>query len=238
MKALIFNSGLGSRMGSLTAHRPKCLLPLPGGETILSRQLRLLSAQGIRQAVITTGAYTRQIRQAAADSHMEITLVENPRYAETNYIYSMYLAQSSIAGSDLLMLHGDLVFEAQVLEQLLHAAGNRCCVDLSAPLPRKDFKGRLRDGCLQQVSVHIFGADCCALQPLYKLDRAAAEAWSREVSAWVQKGQVQVYAEEALNRIPEQLGIRPLACDGMLLSEVDTPADHQAVWEALEACRN
>ena len=45
MKALIYNSGTGSRMGKLTEDKPKCLLPLPGGETILSRQLRLLAAR-------------------------------------------------------------------------------------------------------------------------------------------------------------------------------------------------
>ena len=106
MKALIFNSGTGSRMGTLTANKPKCLLPLPGGETILSRQLRLLSLHGIRQAVITTGAYTELIRQQAKCDCMEITLVENPRYAHTNYIYSMFLAEATIAGNDLLILHG------------------------------------------------------------------------------------------------------------------------------------
>lgn len=238
MKALIFNSGTGSRMGTLTANKPKCLLPLPGGETILSRQLRLLSRHGIREAVITTGAYTGLIRQQAKCDRMEITLVENPRYAHTNYIYSMFLAEPTIAGNDLLMLHGDLVFEEQVLTRLLAASGNRCCVDLSASLPEKDFKGRLRDGCLQEVSVHMFGQDCFALQPLYKLDAAAVHAWCREVSAWIRRGQVQVYAEEALNRIPEQLHIQPLACDGLLLSEVDTPEDYQAVWEVLNPCRN
>ena len=119
MKALIFNSGTGSRMGKLTEDKPKCLLPLPGGETILSRQLRLLAASGIRQAVITTGAYTEQIRQQADGSGLDITLVENPLYRETNYIYSMHLAQEVIQGSDLLMLHGDLVFDTHVLEKLL-----------------------------------------------------------------------------------------------------------------------
>ena len=237
MKALIFNSGTGSRMGKLTEDKPKCLLPLPGGETILSRQLRLLAASGIRQAVITTGAYTEQIRQQADGSGLDITLVENPLYRETNYIYSMHLAQEAIQGSDLLMLHGDLVFDTQVLEKLLKTPGNRCCMDETAPLPPKDFKGRLRDGFLQEVSVDIFDDDCYALQPMYKLDAATAGAWSQEVGAWVSRGQVKVYAEHALNRITDSLHIRPWSYTSMLLAEVDTPADYRTVWEALEACR-
>ena len=49
MKALILNSGMGKRMGVLTSEHPKCMTELLHGETILSRQLRLLEEQGIRQ---------------------------------------------------------------------------------------------------------------------------------------------------------------------------------------------
>ena len=55
MKALILNSGLGSRMGVLTKEHPKCMTEIAPGETIVSRQLRLLSEAGIREVVMTTG---------------------------------------------------------------------------------------------------------------------------------------------------------------------------------------
>lgn len=42
MKALIFNSGIGKRMGELTKHSPKCMVKLKNSETIFERQLRLL----------------------------------------------------------------------------------------------------------------------------------------------------------------------------------------------------
>ena len=42
MKALILNSGLGKRMGTLTSEHPKCMTELSVGETIVSRQLRQL----------------------------------------------------------------------------------------------------------------------------------------------------------------------------------------------------
>ena len=49
MKALILNSGLGHRMGALTAEHPKCMTEIGSGETILSRQLRLLAEAGIAE---------------------------------------------------------------------------------------------------------------------------------------------------------------------------------------------
>lgn len=57
MKALILNSGLGHRMGVLTSEHPKCMTEISGTDTILSRQLKLVSESGITDVVITTGYY-------------------------------------------------------------------------------------------------------------------------------------------------------------------------------------
>ena len=57
MKSLILNSGLGHRMGVLTSEHPKCMTEISVGETILSRQLKLLAEAGISSVVMTTGYY-------------------------------------------------------------------------------------------------------------------------------------------------------------------------------------
>ena len=57
MKALILNSGMGSRMGVLTSEHPKCMTEVSSRETILSRQLRQLAEAGIREVVMTTGLF-------------------------------------------------------------------------------------------------------------------------------------------------------------------------------------
>ena len=54
MKALILNSGLGSRMGVLTSEHPKCMIEISGNETILSRQLKLIAESGIKEVIMTT----------------------------------------------------------------------------------------------------------------------------------------------------------------------------------------
>lgn len=59
MKALILNSGLGSRMGVLTSEHPKCMTEISATETILSRQLRQIAAAGITEVVMTTGLFDR-----------------------------------------------------------------------------------------------------------------------------------------------------------------------------------
>ena len=57
MKALILNSGLGSRMGVLTSEHPKCMTEISAKETILSRQLSMLADAGVEEVVMTTGLF-------------------------------------------------------------------------------------------------------------------------------------------------------------------------------------
>ena len=88
MKALILNSGLGHRMGDITKTRPKCMTEIPGNETIISRQLRLLVEAGVRDAVITTGYFDQVLVDYCHSLFLPVRfqVVRNPVYDRTNYI--------------------------------------------------------------------------------------------------------------------------------------------------------
>ncbi|MBE6886654.1 MAG: hypothetical protein E7486_06875, partial [Ruminococcaceae bacterium] len=110
MKAVIYNSGLGSRMGALTEHNHKSMVRLDNGETIFTRQLRLLMECGVRDIIVTVGPMKEQLMEAASApifSGCNFTFVENPIYQQTNYIYSLYLAREAVQGDDVILLHGD-----------------------------------------------------------------------------------------------------------------------------------
>ena len=88
MRALILNSGLGSRMGVLTSEHPKCMTEIDHRDTILSRQLRQISEAGIEEVVITTGYYDGVLVNYcnSLDLPLRFTFVKNPIYDKTNYI--------------------------------------------------------------------------------------------------------------------------------------------------------
>lgn len=94
MKALILNSGMGSRMGVLTSEHPKCMTEVSGRETILSRQLRQIAEAGIQEVVMTTGLFDSVLVNYCRSLELPLhyTFVKNPLYRETNYIYSVYCA--------------------------------------------------------------------------------------------------------------------------------------------------
>jgi alcohol dehydrogenase class IV/choline kinase len=229
MRALILNSGHGQRMGQFTAHHHKSMARLTNGETIFHRQLRLLAAAGVNQFVVTTGPFADQLAGEAGRGEfagLDIRFVANPDYSATNYIYSMHLAAPQLVGHDLLVLHGDLVFGADVVPGLLgDSRGDLAPYHPDLPQPAKDFKVEVREGRLARVSVAAFGPDCYAFQPLYKLSAATAGAWLDQIGALVGQGRVTVYAEEALNQIADRLGIALVSYAGQLLAEVDTAQD-------------
>jgi len=130
MKVLILNSGAGSRLKEITSDKPKCLVELYNGETILERQVRLLSKHGFKKFIITTGPFEEKIKEKLKNNFddLDITYVQNERYRETNYIYSMYLAGPQF-NDDILLLHGDLVFDEPLIEKISSSVSKKCWVD-------------------------------------------------------------------------------------------------------------
>lgn len=230
MKAVIFNSGLGNRMGDFTKNNHKSMAQLKNGETIFHRQLRLLSAEGITDFIITTGPFEDQLKGVAADfPELNFTFVRNDVYDKTNYIYSMYLAREYM-NDDLLFFHGDLVFNRKLIHDVLACSDkNTGTVNFKKALPEKDFKGRVRDGKLLEVSIHIFDEDCFAFQPFYKMDKATAAAWIAKVEEFIEKGENKCYAENALNEIFADLNVRAFSYDGYYIDEIDNLDDHARV---------
>lgn len=232
MKALIYNSGLGKRMGELTKDKPKSMVELKNGETIFARQLRLLKECGIKDVIITTGPFKEQIEAVTKEpqfSDMNFTLVENPIYDKTNYIYSMYCAREYL-DDDMIMLHGDLVFNKSLLKKILSSEDkDLITINRKKELPEKDFKGRIKDGNLQEVSINIFDDDCFALQPMYKLSKGTLRKWVDKTVEFVENGNTYVYAENAFNEILPSLSVKEFSYENDFIDEVDNPDDLERV---------
>lgn len=231
MRAIIFNSGMGSRMGECTRLQPKCMTKLYSAETIFARQIRILSACGIDEFVVTTGPFADQIRAQAAVCQqryagIRFIFVPNPQYQTTNYIVSMYHARDYL-DTGLLLLHGDLVFDEGLVRAMLFSpAESLCLFHEDKVLPRKDFKAQFCDGVLKKVSVRIFGTDCYAFQPLYKLGADAVRIWKNQVVQFVEAGKTQVYAEDALNEVTSDMNILGMSYKSYYIDEIDNEEDY------------
>jgi len=232
MKALIYNSGLGKRMGELTKDKPKSMVELKNGETIFHRQLRLLKECGIKDVVVTTGPFKEKIEEVTKQDEfkgIKFTLVENEIYDKTNYIYSMYKA-SKYLDDDFILLHGDLVFNKALLQKVLNSeVKDLITINRKKELPEKDFKGRIIDHKLQEVSINIFDDNCFALQPMYKLSKETLNKWVEKTKEFVENGNTGVYAENAFNTILPNLSVKEFSYENDFIDEVDNASDLERV---------
>ena len=239
MKALILNSGMGSRMSDLTANIPKCLVRLAGGEAILERQLRQLAASGIRSVVMTTGYMAEAVEKACErfSDRMNFDFVHNPDYSSTNYIYSIYLARELLRG-DIIKLHGDLVFDDELASDMLSQKNSCMAVSDVKPLPQKDFKAVLLGGKIVRVDIHSF-ENALYAQPIYKLNAQDWNLWLGEIAQFCESDIKNCYSEEAFNKISDEINIFPYNVKMRLCMEVDTPEDlNIANTELADACGN
>lgn len=234
MKALILNSGMGSRMGVLTSEHPKCMTEISTKDTILSRQLKLLADAGITEVIMTTGLFDGVLVNycQSLDLPLHFTFVKNPIYDQTNYIYSIYCAREYL-GDDIILMHGDLVFEAEVLDRVIASETSCMTVSSTLPLPEKDFKARVVDGMVTAVGVNIFN-EAMEAQALYKLLKDDWKIWMDKIVEFCDAGNIKVYAENALNELDGAANIHALDVENLLCAEIDNSEDLAVVSAKLK----
>lgn len=225
---------MGSRMGVITRDHPKCMTEISVKNTILSRQLRMLCSFGIEEVVMTTGYYNKAIIDYCNALHLplKITFIENTLYDRTNYIYSIYCAKDALKDDDIIMMHGDLVFESRVLDEVIDNVDSCMIVSSTQPLPDKDFKAVIKDEHIIKIGIDCFD-NALAAQPLYKIKKNDWKIWLNSIEKYCENGKVKVYAEDAFNEVSNQCRIYPCDVKDMLCAEIDTPEDLEIVSKRL-----
>jgi choline kinase len=115
--AVILAAGRGRRLRALGRSQPKGFLRLGELPIVEESVLRLVVA-GIRKVVIVTGHCAEHYVNLAQRHRDKLTLVNNPSFADSGSMHSLYLARPYVNG-DFLLLESDLIYEQRALAQIL-----------------------------------------------------------------------------------------------------------------------
>lgn len=226
MKAIILNSGVGSRLKEYTSNNPKSMVQITNEDTIFSKAMNLLKECDIDEFIITTGYLDDVLKEYVLENYpdLKFTFVHNPEYASTNYIKSIdYINDFE---DDAILLHGDLVFDKEVLDMMISSNNSCVVVDTNINIPKKDFKAKVVDNIVEKISVKYFGEDALSCQPLYKLTAHDWNIWKNKIHEYCEKGNTNVYAEEALNELLNvEIKLNAMDVKGFYCSEIDTVED-------------
>ena len=119
MKVIILSAGQGKRLLPLTKDKPKCLIKLEG-LSILEWQLEVIYACGLKDIFVVVGYKKELIEDLLKQKYGPEgpKTIYNPDYAQTENIWSCWMAREKMEGP-FILLNGDTLFEPAVLEKLL-----------------------------------------------------------------------------------------------------------------------
>ena len=226
MKALILASGEGKRLRPLTDDKPKALIQV-GNKSLLGHQLDNLIGCNIKDIIITTGPFENKIKNYIEKKYLDINIsyVNNPKYETTNYIYSMWLTKKLI-DSDIILLHGDLLFDKKLLEKLINEKYENCVlVNRKIRAPEKDFKAVVENNRVVKIGVKFSGENAFFSAPLYKFSKSDFSCWLDEIEKFIERGNMKRYAEDAFNKISDKIMLHPVYFDDEFCMEIDTKED-------------
>jgi choline kinase len=112
-KVILLVAGEGKRLHPYTSDRPKCMVKIDG-VSLIDRQLAVLKAEGLSN-IIMIGGYKSEM--LVRDG---IKLKSNPRYFETNMVWTLFCAEEDLEG-DIIVSYGDIVYSKNTLQKLLNS---------------------------------------------------------------------------------------------------------------------
>lgn len=118
MKAVILAAGLGSRLRPITNEVPKCMVPV-NGIRIIDKQIDNLLRNGVTEIYVVDGYKAEILANHLNEIYPQVHIVSNPRYAETNNMYSLYLTAQYVKGEEFLLMNSDVYYDSDIIEGML-----------------------------------------------------------------------------------------------------------------------
>jgi len=229
MKAVILAAGQGTRIRSVHGEHPKCLIEVDN-TTILDHQLDALSMAGINDVAIVVGYEKEQIINHVMSRKLphiqQIHFIENPAFAISNNVYSLWLALEWVRGDSFIVLNADVIFDADILDIAVQSkAPISMIVD---PLWRDETMKVIihRDRVMQmskKISREQFSGTYIGITVFSKAIQAR---FFDKMNALISAGRVNEFFNVAVQElVDEGVHVGYTSTDGLAWAEIDDPTD-------------
>jgi choline kinase len=217
-QAVILAAGRGRRLGEGI---PKCLVRL-GHRALIHHQLEAFRAAGIDEVCAVVGYGADRVRAAVGD---RCHYIDNPRFGETNSLYSLWLARDWVRGP-FLQINCDLVAHPEIYRRLLSVSGTALAYDSSSGDGEEHMKVVVRNGLLHDIRKQLDPARSCGENlGLLKYDRVAARILFEEASALIAGGEERSWAPAAMARLARRVPVHCIDMAGLPWTEIDFVED-------------
>ena len=233
MQAIILAAGVGSRLKSLSGGKPKCLVEI-GGRPLILHQLEALADHGVGPVLCVLGYQADEVKRVIGDRAETIL---NERFAETNSLYSLWLAREWVKGP-FLLLNCDLFFDPRILERLLEEDGNVLAYDSTSSRGREQTKVAIKQRRVVDLGKDLPPASARGESlGMLRFDEEGARAMLATADALVRDGREDAWVIEATRAVCSQVPVYGVNIAGHAWTEIDFPYDldvaRREVWPSI-----
>lgn len=232
MKAIVLSAGQGRRLLPLTAELPKCLLPVDGEVTVLSRQLEVLARAGVERAVVVIGFGAEHVERHLAANPVPGLAIEtlyNPFYETSDNLATCWLSRGAM-DEDFLLLNGDTLFQPAVLERVLCAppapiivtVDHKPCYDDDDMKVSLDARGRLL-AIGKSLPIEAVGAESIGLLAFRESGpKLFVDALEAAVRA---QGALRRWYLSVVNKLAQRVAVESCSIHPLWWQEIDSADD-------------
>jgi choline kinase len=214
-------AGEGRRLRPLTDDRPKAMIEL-GGRSLGERALRSLREAGVTEVVAVSGHRAEALRSLG-----ELVSGErfNPRFADHGNVYSLWCARDVLAQGGGFIVNCDVLFEDEVARRLVEVEGSAVLCSASHGVDAESMKAVCEDGRLLRLSKDAPSESNPEYVGLARVDPADGPLLARILEEFVERGQLDVYYESALEELASRRLVTAASVDGLAWIEIDDHDD-------------
>jgi choline kinase len=231
MKAIILAAGQGTRIRSAHGDCPKCLIRFNNTEwTILDQQIDALFLAGAREIGIVVGYEKYQIIRHVTRNYRRsldrFQFIQNPAFAETNNIYSLWMARGWLKGASFVVTNADVAFDAQILPPAL-SSGAPITMIVDPAWRDETMKVIIAGNRIvrmsKQISRHDFSATYIGVTVV---NAAAHGSLFGRIEDLIRRGDERVFFNAAVQSLADDgLHVAYTETGGLPWAEIDDPAD-------------
>lgn len=233
MQGVILAAGIGSRLTALSGGTPKCLVEI-GGRPLIMHQLEMLADHGVGPSIVVVGYRADEVKTVVGE---RAQIVVNERYAETNSLYSLWLARELITGPFVLM-NSDLFFDPKILDKLLREKGSALAYDSTSSRGREQTKVALRKSLVVDLGKDLPPSVARGESlGLLKFDADGSRAIVEAAGHLITDGHEDAWVIEGTRAVVSQHAVTGVNIAGLPWAEIDFPYDldvaRREVWPAI-----
>jgi len=232
MKCILLAAGVGSRISRHLHNKPKSLLEMEPGVSLLEHNVKKLAQHGITDVSIVIGYEGKQIIETL--KNYPVKFYWNYFYEVTNSITSLWFAKDELDGGDVMIMNADTFIEDALLEDILSEERSPVILSDESNRENADYRLQYQDNQLLQYGKHLTVEETTGEEVgIVKIKRVDLPQVRIRLQEMIENRECNTWWEHVFYTMSEKHPIYIKNIAGKFWAEIDFIEDYEKILEFL-----